>query len=109
MTMSVEDSECKIAEDLGGLVREIVEVRFAVLQQSRAINQVGLDLASGLVRAYSNLQQHSFMPANASHFTNIAPAVYRGHHNLTPAVLAVKLSDINTADHTMLAGSHHAG
>lgn len=36
--MSVEDSKCKIAEDLGGLVHEVVEVCFAVLQQSRAIN-----------------------------------------------------------------------
>ncbi len=66
--MSVEDSECKIAEDLGGLVHEVVEVCFAVLQQSRAINQVRLDLASGPVRAYSNLQQHKIMPANASPF-----------------------------------------
>ncbi len=107
--MSVKDSECKIAEDLGGLVREVVEVCFAVLQQSRAINQVRLDLASSLVRAYSNLQQHSIMPANAGHFTIVTLAAYRGHHNLTPAVLAVKLSDINSADHTMLAGSHHAG
>ena len=107
--MSVKNSQCEIAEDLGGLVHEVVEVCFAVLQQSRAIDQVRLDLTSGLVRAYSNLQQHSFMPANASRFTNIAPAAYRGHHNLTPAVLAVKLSDINTADLTMLAGSHHAG
>ncbi len=107
--MSVEDSECKIAEDLGGLVHEVVEVCFAVLQQSRAINQVRLKLASGLVRAHSNLQQHSIKPANASRFTDLILAAYRGHHNPTPAVLAVKVSDIHSADHTMLAGSNHAG
>lgn len=107
--MSVEDCECKIAKDLCRLVHEVVEVCFAVLQQSRAINQVRLDLASGLVRAYSNLQQHSVMLANASHCTNVVLAAYRGHHNPTPAVLAVKASDINSVDHTMLAGSNHAG
>ena len=110
--MSVEDSECKIAEDLCGLVHEVVEVCFAVLQQSRAINQVRLDLASGLIRAYGNLQQHNDKPANASPMqivTDSTLAAYRGHHNPTPAVLAVKLSDINSTDHTLLAGSNHAG
>ena len=49
------------------------------------------------------------MPANASRFIKLILAAYRGHHNPTPSVLAVKVSDVNSADHTMLAGSNHAG